>query len=83
MAGNKNEIHSLFRIAAVMTILCIAVVIAATRFQRIPFIGKLPGDFELVYPGVSVYLPVTTSIVIALIMAVIAYVIHDSSNNND
>ena len=83
MSGNRKELVSLFRLAAVMTILCILTVIAATRIQQIPFIGNLPGDFEVDLPGVSLYLPVARSILVAFSLSVIAFFFHDSSNNDD
>lgn len=41
----------------------------------IPFLGKLPGDIRIDRPGVKVYLPVTTCIVISLILSLICYIV--------
>jgi hypothetical protein len=82
VAGRKRELISIVRIVSVMTIFCVVIVIAATRFRRIPLIGALPGDFELDLPGLSLYLPITTSVLFAAVITVIAYFIQDSSNND-
>ena len=83
MSENRKEFMLLFRLAAVLTVLSILTLLAAARFQEIPLIGKLPGDFEIDLPGISLYLPVATSILIALVISAIAFFFHDSSNNND
>jgi K+-transporting ATPase A subunit len=83
VSGNRPEIVSLLRLTAVMTILCIIVVLAAARFKGIPLIGVLPGDFEINLPGINLYLPLATSALFALIMTLIAVLVHDSTNHHD
>ncbi len=36
--------------------------------QRVPFVGRLPGDFTLRGDGWTVYAPVATSIVVSLVL---------------
>lgn len=82
MAAGKREWISIVRIVLVMSLFCAIVIVAASRFRRIPFIGALPGDFELTLPGLNLYLPITTSIIFAAVITAIAYFILDSSNND-
>lgn len=41
----------------------------------IPYLGKLPGDFLIKTENVSVYIPVTTSIVLSLLLSLIFYLL--------
>jgi hypothetical protein len=34
----------------------------------IPLLGRLPGDIRIVRPGVRVYLPITSCIVVSLVL---------------
>ncbi len=36
--------------------------------QRVPFVGRLPGDFTLRGDGWTVYAPIATSIVVSLVL---------------
>lgn len=40
-----------------------------TFFDRIPFLGKLPGDISIKRENLSFHFPVTTSIVISLLLS--------------
>ena len=42
-------------------------------FDRIPFLGKLPGDFMIRRKGFTFYFPLGTSILISIIMSAILY----------
>ncbi|MDR3629466.1 MAG: DUF2905 domain-containing protein [Desulfocapsaceae bacterium] len=44
--------------------------------SRIPF-GRLPGDIVVSRPGFTFYFPITTSIVISIIIAVILKIFKD------
>lgn len=39
----------------------------------IPFLGKLPGDFVYQGKNVQVYFPLTTSIIVSVILSIILY----------
>lgn len=54
-------------------IVIIGVIIAF--FPKIPFLGKLPGDLHYRKDNFSFYFPITTSIVISLILSLIFYII--------
>jgi len=39
------------------------------------WLGRLPGDIRIVKPGFSIFIPITTCIVISIAVSVILYVI--------
>jgi len=39
------------------------------------WLGKLPGDIRIVKPGYRIYIPITTSLLISIILSVIFYLI--------
>jgi hypothetical protein len=39
------------------------------------WLGRLPGDIRIVKPGYGVYIPITTCIVISIVLSLIFYVI--------
>ena len=44
-------------------------------YDKIPFIGKLPGDIHIKNENSSIYIPITTSILLSILISVIVYVI--------
>lgn len=44
-----------------------------TFANKVPFIGKLPGDLYIKKNNISIYFPLTTSIIISIILSVILY----------
>jgi hypothetical protein len=44
-------------------------------FNKIPFLGKLPGDILVKKENFSFYFPVVTSIVLSIILSLIVYLI--------
>jgi len=44
-------------------------------FNKIPFIGKLPGDIIVKKENYTIYLPIVTSILISLILSLIFYLL--------
>lgn len=45
-------------------------------FNRIPFLGKLPGDIYIERENSKFYLPITTSILISAILTLIFFLIN-------
>jgi hypothetical protein len=43
-------------------------------FQRLPW-GKLPGDIVIQRPGMTFFFPITTSIVVSLILSLILWLL--------
>jgi len=44
-------------------------------FDKIPFIGKLPGDISIKRDNFQLFIPITTSIVLSLILSAILWLI--------
>lgn len=44
-------------------------------FDRIPFLGKLPGDINFKGKNFSVYFPIVTSILLSLLLSLMFYFI--------
>lgn len=42
---------------------------------KIPFLGKLPGDFTFEKGNVRVYIPIATSILISILLSLLLYII--------
>jgi len=44
-------------------------------FDKMPFLGKLPGDIHLKRENVHLFIPLTTSILISLLLSAILWII--------
>lgn len=55
------------------TVLVLGVVL--TFYDRIPFLGKLPGDISIKRDNIHVYIPIATSILLSLLVTVILLVV--------
>jgi len=49
--------------------------IILTFFDKIPFLGKLPGDITIKRENFTIYFPIITSIIISIILSLIFYFI--------
>lgn len=64
------------QLGKVLIILGIIIVVAGIFFffgDKIPFIGKLPGDIYIKKKNFTFYFPVISSIIISLIISLIIY----------
>lgn len=70
-----NEFQTLgkFLILGGITILIIGLII--TFWDRIPFIGKLPGDILIKGKNFTFYFPIVTSIILSIIISLILYLL--------
>ena len=48
--------------------------------NRIPFLGKLPGDIAIERENFKFYFPITTSIVISILISVVVFLINKYKN---
>lgn len=46
-----------------------------TFFNKLPFLGKLPGDIYIRKKNFTFYFPLATSIILSIIISVILYII--------
>ncbi len=49
--------------------------ILLTFFDKIPFLGKLPGDIHIKRENFQLYFPITTSVVISVLLSLIFWAI--------
>jgi hypothetical protein len=59
------------KIFIIAGILMILVGLGLTFGDKIPFLGKLPGDISIKKENFSFYFPITTSIVISIILTIL------------
>jgi len=45
--------------------------VALTFFDKVPFAGKLPGDFVIKGKGLTIYLPIATSIILSIVLTIL------------
>jgi len=53
---------------------CVIVGLVFLFADKIPFVGKLPGDIYVQKKNFSFYFPITTSIIISIILSVILWI---------
>ena len=68
-----NEFQSLGKFVILFGVIIVLLGLAITFWDKIPFVGKLPGD--IVYKGknFTFYFPIVTSILLSLIISLILY----------
>jgi hypothetical protein len=59
------------RALVVAGVVIVAIGLAMIFADRVPFVGRLPGDFTFSGNGWTVYAPVATSIVLSLVLTVV------------
>ena len=65
------EIQGLGKIVIVAGVVLTVVGVLMLLAPKLPFIGKLPGDFYFKRAGVSFYFPVATSIIVSIILSLV------------
>jgi hypothetical protein len=68
-----NEFNSIGRILIIGGIILILTGIVLTLWDKIPFLGKLPGDIIWKGKNFTFYFPIVTSIVLSIIISLILY----------
>lgn len=75
MSEPLNSIGKLMVIAGIILLLAGVMLI---YFQKIPFIGKLPGDIFYKKGNFTFYFPVVTSILLSIVVSLIIFVLNKS-----
>ena len=52
-----------------------AVGLALWLAPQIPFLGKLPGDIRIERPGLRLYIPITTCLLISAVLSLLAHLV--------
>lgn len=63
------------RLLIVMGVILVVVGLALTFWQKIPLIGKLPGDIYFERGNFRFYFPIVTSILLSLILTLIFHIV--------
>ncbi|MBS4029267.1 MAG: DUF2905 domain-containing protein [Ignavibacteriales bacterium] len=71
-----NEVGKLF---IVFGIAIVGIGILLTFFDKIPLLGKLPGDISVKKDNFQFYFPLTTSIVLSVVLSLIFWMISNFS----
>ena len=64
---------SLGKLLIVLGVVLAGVGLLLTFFDKIPFLGKLPGDIHVKRENFQFYFPITTSIVISLLLSLVLW----------
>ena len=72
---NGGIVEHLGRAIILMGVILIVVGIAVTLSDRIPLLGKLPGDIHLRRGNFHFYFPVMTSIILSVVLSVILWIV--------
>jgi hypothetical protein len=62
---------ALGKMLIVVGIICIVMGLVFLFGDKIPFLGKLPGDISIQKERFSFYFPITTSIIISIILSIL------------
>jgi len=65
------EIQGLAKFVIVAGIVLTIVGVLMLLAPKLPFIGKLPGDFYFKKDGVSFYFPLATSIIVSIVLSLV------------
>jgi len=59
----------------VLGAILVGVGLLVTFFDKIPFLGKLPGDIHIKRENFQFYFPIATSVVLSLLLTLVLWVI--------
>lgn len=62
------------KMLVILGLFLIAIGLVLTFFNKIPFLGKLPGDIYIQKKNFTLYFPLATSILLSLILSLILWV---------
>ena len=63
----------------ILIIVGLVLIVAGLLLQysnKIPFLGKLPGDIRIEKENLKVHIPITTSILLSIILTIILYLVN-------
>lgn len=61
------------KLLIIVGIICIAAGLFISYGPKIPFPGKLPGDIAVERENFRVYIPITTSIIVSIILSLLIF----------
>jgi hypothetical protein len=69
--GGRDKMQELGKTLIVFGIILVGLGLVLTFMNKIPFVGKLPGDILVQKKNFTFYFPLTTSILISIILSLI------------
>lgn len=69
--GVDMEIQGLGKIVIFAGVVLTVIGVLLLLAPKLPFIGKLPGDFYFKKDGVSFYFPLATSIIVSIVLSIL------------
>jgi hypothetical protein len=70
------QFNSLGKVLIIAGIVFVALGVVFTLFNKIPFLGKLPGDILVKKKNLTFYFPIVTSVLLSLLFTLILYLIN-------
>ncbi len=58
------------RALLVLGVVLVAVGLGLVLAPKIPFLGRLPGDFRIERDGLTIYVPIATMVVVSVLLSV-------------
>jgi hypothetical protein len=74
-AGVGDCMGEMAKIIIVIGVVLVLIGLTILFFQKVPFLGKLPGDILIKKENFTFYFPLSTSIVVSIIVSLILYLI--------
>ncbi|PLX32611.1 MAG: DUF2905 domain-containing protein [Ignavibacteria bacterium] len=72
----RMDDHLFFlRLLVVLLLFALGIMLAMVYLPSIPIVGDLPGDVEVDLPGLSLYVPFTTSLLLSILLTIVVYLI--------
>lgn len=67
----SRALHDIGRLLVVLGVVVILVGVVFLAADRVPWLGRLPGDFTIRRGPLTVYFPLATSIVLSIVLTVL------------
>jgi hypothetical protein len=68
MRQSTRNVDAVGRALVIAGVVILVIGLALMFADKVPFVGRLPGDFTLRGDGWTVYAPIATSIVVSLVL---------------
>ena len=68
------------KLLIIVGIICIAIGVFITYGPKMPFLGKLPGDISVEKENFKFYFPITSSIVVSILISLLLLLINRFRN---
>jgi len=72
----SDTFQNLGKLLIVLGSIMVVVGVVLFFFNRIPFLGKLPGDILIQKKNFTFYFPIVTSIVLSILLSLVFYLIN-------